>query len=202
MPTGYTSGLYDGTETDFRTFALRCARAFGATVMQRDESIDSPPRHREESSYNRNALADAQAALAKLDEMTIDEVRAAIAAENAEAEAANADYRAKHEARLARYQSALRDVEAWNPPTPDHEELQKFMREQIAQSIEFDCGNSGLYQRRVFTGSPEQWVAERRAKAFKDIAYHASEHEKEVQRCREANEWIDALYASLPLEVR
>lgn len=42
MPTGYTADIKDGIT--FRDFALRCARAFGATIMQRDEDISIPPR--------------------------------------------------------------------------------------------------------------------------------------------------------------
>lgn len=35
MPTGYTADIKDGI--DFKTYAMNCARAFGACVMLRDE---------------------------------------------------------------------------------------------------------------------------------------------------------------------
>lgn len=39
MPTGYTSVLFDKPETTFSEFASRCARAFGACMAMRDESL-------------------------------------------------------------------------------------------------------------------------------------------------------------------
>ena len=40
MPTGYTAGIADGTITNFEQYALRCIRAFGATMHLRDESLE------------------------------------------------------------------------------------------------------------------------------------------------------------------
>jgi hypothetical protein len=40
MPTGYTAGVADGTITEFREYALLCARAFGACIMLRDEPVE------------------------------------------------------------------------------------------------------------------------------------------------------------------
>lgn len=37
MPTGYTASVQEGKVTEFRDFAMECARAFGALVMMRDE---------------------------------------------------------------------------------------------------------------------------------------------------------------------
>ena len=39
MPTGYTSGVATGEIKDFKTYALQCARAFGACIMLRDEPM-------------------------------------------------------------------------------------------------------------------------------------------------------------------
>jgi len=46
MPTGYTAKLCEG-EQSFGEFALGCARAFGACVMQREDSMDDLPKARE-----------------------------------------------------------------------------------------------------------------------------------------------------------
>ena len=40
MPTGYTMILTEEKEIDFKEFALRCARNFGALIMMRDEPMD------------------------------------------------------------------------------------------------------------------------------------------------------------------
>ena len=33
-----------------------------------------------------------------------------------------------------RYETMLAEVEAWQPPTPDHEELKRFMADQLRES--------------------------------------------------------------------
>ena len=52
MPSGYTSDIYNGKEVTFKDFALGCARAFGACVMQRDDPADEKPKIMPEESYH------------------------------------------------------------------------------------------------------------------------------------------------------
>ena len=44
MPTGYTAYVQDGVITEFADFAMKCARAFGALIDMRDESLDAEIR--------------------------------------------------------------------------------------------------------------------------------------------------------------
>jgi hypothetical protein len=61
VATRYTIGVQDGSIKDFKTFALRCARAFGAGIMQRDDPMDQPPKKlTEESSYHKTEMKKAE----------------------------------------------------------------------------------------------------------------------------------------------
>jgi hypothetical protein len=51
MPTGYTAMIEEREDVTFREFALTCARAFGACIMQRDNSLAEPPKPREVDKY-------------------------------------------------------------------------------------------------------------------------------------------------------
>lgn len=195
MPTGYTADVADGKVADFRTFALTCARAFGATVMQRDEPIDSPPRHREPSDYHIKALAAARAEEERLLALTDDEALVEMLEERAKADEYASDYVARKAEQRARYEAMLAEVDAWQPPTADHAEMKKFMREQITESIRFDCGDYAPTIPPLMTAAA--WIATKRAKAARDVAYHSEKNAKEIERCADANAWIDALYASL-----
>lgn len=42
MPTGYTNRIQNGEITEFKDFALACARAFGALISMRDDALDAP----------------------------------------------------------------------------------------------------------------------------------------------------------------
>jgi len=195
MPTGYTAGIADGTTADFRTFALTCSRAFGATVMQRDDPMNEPPKHREPTDYHVKAIAEARAEEERLGRLTDDEALVEMLEERTKAEQYAADYAALKDADRSRYEAMLAEVEAWEPPTPDHAELKAFMRQQIEQSINFDCSDYTPAVPPIVTAS--EWLAEKRAKAARDVAYHSEGNAKEIERCAQANAWIDALYASL-----
>src|SRR5690348_5408929 len=97
MPTGYTAEVAEGKVTDFRTFALRCARAFGATIMQRDDPTHDLPKMREESSHHRDELARWQQRYSDLLLMSHEE----------HAIAAAADY----ESEMATYRAVVADIE-------------------------------------------------------------------------------------------
>jgi len=195
MPTGYTADVGDGKVTDFRTFALICARQFGACIMQRDDPMNEPPKHREPSDYNAKALATAKATLAELQAMTEDEAGRRADTEHSAAVAEHERYRAKRRDTKSRYRAMLRKVEAWHPPTSGHTEMRRFMIDQLMESIEFDCAEYGGRPKHM-TGA--EWLSAKRAAASRDIGYHSQKHAEELERCAGANAWIDALYASLP----
>lgn len=181
MPTGYTADVGNGKVTDFRTFALRCARQFGATIMQRDDPMDEPPKHREPSDWNAREHVKALAEVERLASMTTAEAAVWMEEERAAVDAEN-----------ARYQAMLREVKAWVAPTPDHEAMKKFMADQIESSCS-EWVRDFPYQ------TPAEWLAAKRTKAARDVQYHSTKHAEEIERCAASNAWIDALYASLPV---
>jgi hypothetical protein len=69
MPTGYTEGVSKGEITDFKVYALRCARAFGACVMLRDEPVTDEIPEFEPSDYHQKRLKEAQTQLAEFNAM-------------------------------------------------------------------------------------------------------------------------------------
>ena len=71
MPTGYTAILFDKPETSFRQYAYVCARAFGALVSMRDESLDVPlPVEIKPDSYYRLRAANIRDELGRLRKMS------------------------------------------------------------------------------------------------------------------------------------
>lgn len=196
MPTGYTADIKDGI--DFKTYAMNCARAFGACVMLRDEpgGGDLIPDAFEPSDYHLKAVEKARGELAALEAMTPAECERAAAKAWDDAETSRlmrlADYRKQREA----YEAMLAKAAAWKAPTPDHEGLRKFMCEQIEQSINFDCNESYCSAPTArLTG--EAWAAAERARCVSDVQYHEKEHAGEVSRAATRTEWVRALRAAL-----
>lgn len=196
MPTGYTADIKDGI--DFKTYAMNCARAFGACVELREEpgGGDRIPETFEPSDYHLKAVEKARGELAALGAMTPAELERAAARAWDNAETSRLvrleDKRKQREA----YEAMLAKARAWKAPTPDHEGLRKFMCEQIEQSLDFDCGGDyGKTPTPHLTG--EQWAAKEAARLNRDIAYHEKEHAGEVARAASRTAWVRALRAAL-----
>jgi monoamine oxidase len=196
MPTGYTADLKDGIS--FKTYALNCARAFGACVTLRDEpgGGENIPDEFTPSDYNAKAAQKARDELAALLNLTPDqrERRAAKAWDEAETSRLMRleDKRKQREA----YEAMLAKVNAWTPPTPEHAGLHEFMRTQIEQSIDFDCGGDyGKTPTPRLTG--DQWSAQEAARLNRDIGYHEKEHAAECKRAADRTAWVRALRAAL-----
>lgn len=195
MSTGYTHAVQDGTISDFPTFAMKCARAFGALVMMRDDPSDAEiPQQFEPSDYNAKRLAEAHADLARLQAMTVDQQTAACEASNDEAEASWQSRETKRKEYRAHYEAMLAKVRAWTPPTCEHVEMKYFMEKQLLDSIDFDCGHSSPKPERK---KRADWYAEALATAKRDIEYHAAENEEEIARARSRTAWVASLRASL-----
>lgn len=196
MPTGYTSDLYEGKKAvTFAEFASRCARAFGALIELRDESLSAPiPDEFKPASYHGESLVREQAALAAAEAMTGAECERAAQEEYASLTKKAGEHAAEIVARRSRYAEMLQKVVAWTPPSPDHLELKNFMISQLKDSIDHDC--SYLWPLPVYkTGAA--WKTERLEGLRKSIAYDKEHHEKDVERARERTEWVKALKESL-----
>lgn len=197
MATGYTHPVCDGEITEFPDFALMCARAMGATIMQRDESVDSLPRPPEVSEYATKAVTVAEAALVEAQGWT--EAESVALAQ----EAFDARRRMIDEARAAAAEKVarcdrMRDfVRAWVPPTADHVGLKKFMMEQLTETIEYERVDvlDEVYKAAPLDGAEFQNdEVVRRRSALQMARQRLAEEEA---RTADRREWITSLYESV-----
>ncbi len=194
MPTGYTCEIEKGQT--FRDFALGCARAFGALMSMRDDPLHKPiPDEFQPSTHNKERADEARAQLDELKTCTPEHADEMAAKQFAD-ECDDVKRRfGKNAALRAKYNAMLAQVQAYQPPTPKHEEFKAFMIEQIQSSIKFDCSDSYITAPRRMTG--REWLQEQTDSAVKDIAYHEKEYAAEVNRCAERTAWVMALKESL-----
>jgi len=177
-------------------FVMLCARAMGATIMMRDDPLNAPIPKFEPSGYHTKAIAKAKAKLARLQAMDNDARIAFGEEEKASEITRHREWIAREEAENERLEGMREQVEAWTPPTVDHEGLKAFMLEQIKISM-----NNLDYQRdaiaKAEAKAPVDYYAEATAKARRDIEYHAAENAKEIERTVCRNEWVEKLRGSL-----
>lgn len=195
MPTGYTAAIADGIS--FENFVWSCARAFGALVTMRDDPTDAQvPEVFTPSPYYAESLEKARSELARLKAMTTREISAACAAAFTQAMQRHAERIAESTELRNKYNAMLAKVVQWTPPTPDHAELQKFMAEQIRQSIDFDC--STRYEVAPQKQSPRAWHAAAIVEAQRSVDYHEHAAREEQERVASRNAWVKALRESVP----
>lgn len=200
MPTGYTSAIKDGIT--FETFALQCARAFGALVMMRDDRLDAPiPDEFKPSDYYSNRIHEIANEITKVHGMT--EAEAEVAS-NAECEARcerARDHIAEATILQRKYEEMLQRVREWSPPTEEHTGLKDFMIQQILDSIKFDCSTDYFEDLRTAEPLPGiRWRKEKLATLHKEAGHMEEENRKEIARCKERTTWVKDLQASLKVQ--
>lgn len=197
MPTGYTEKLMDQGQS-FRDFAMLCARAFSACILMRDDPLDTPiPEKFEPSNYHLKGRAEDEAEVKRLEAMTPEEQRAFGEARRREQIDHYCEALGKNVRENERLEAMAAQVEAWQPPTPIHQNFKKFMLEQLRIS----ANRLEYYQdelRQARARLPYAFYVEALDKAKRSIAYHEEEYQREVERCAERTRWIQELRASLP----
>jgi len=198
MPTGYTHRIQTGEMTELRDFAMSCARAFGACVDMRDEPMDAEiPDAFKPGNYHADRLDELRKELADIEAMSAEQ-----AAERAKGECEaemrrRAEDNRTHLEECDRYRAMREKVLAWQPPTPNHNELRNFMLSQLDDSINLD---GPIYERRSppLIQDGETWKLNKRESLLRSIDFHAAEHKKEIERAKNRTIWVRQLRASLP----
>jgi len=196
MPSGYTASIYEGEDPSFRNFTLTCARAFGALIDLRDEPMSAEVPELERRDYSFEWAMRAATELAEVQSWAPRTARRKAAA----AHQAELDYREQSAQKKAdlldKYVDMLGQVIAWEPPTPEHEELQKFMIEQLENSIDFDCSPYPRDPAVRLTGA--QYKAARIADLTEEIERSKESFADEVLRHHDRTQWVENLVNSLP----
>lgn len=195
MPSAYTSEI--GKGISFKEFIFTCARAFGALIDLRDEPLGSNlPDKIEPSSYHHNKLKELKLELIKYNKMTLKEAKILFDKEKEQKEVQLKNYIKEQKLLKKKYESMLKEVHKWIPPTSEHKGLKKFMIEQITGSIDFDCKiYSNIY--KMESKNPKEWLHNKIQNILEDQVYHENNHKEEVERTNGRIKWIQALKKSV-----
>lgn len=194
MPTGYTAGVVDGTINSFETFALQCARAFGALISMRDDPLNAEiPDEFKPDSYYQDEIKEIQDEIQKLHTMTPEEIKAAC----------DKDLEERHNHKQESYDKAKLEndrldkmeaaVKAWIAPSTDHAGMKDFMLDQL----EISRHDLKYYNITIEYELPSQWMKRKTESLVKSLLYYQQEYEKEKQRCEDRTRWVKQLKESL-----
>ena len=194
MPDLYTAGIYNGEEITLNEFLLSCAKTCSPLRHQREEPISSPLRLREEGAFYTENLRRAEANLERFQNMTLEEATKEVEEQYNYVLGVSERRKAEKEQLKKRYLKMLRQVEAWEPPTPAHEEIKQSGIESLKSSIAFDCKDS-LFP--IEKEDPQDYITFGLQQAKDEIAYYKDSAEREKKSVAEDNKWILELMKSL-----
>ncbi len=198
MPTGYTNDIKDGIS--FETFALNCARAFGACIDLRDDPAggDHIPEKIKPSSFHLDEMYKCEQELIELSFMNDSEIAERLELEYENDEIYRINRIKEKENQRITYENMLNKVFDWNPPTVDHQKLKKFMIDQIEDSIKFDCSNfDNYYDTPTERQTVNVWRNNRIDILKNSIKYNKKLYIEEVKRAKSKTDWLMALRNSL-----
>lgn len=204
MPTGYTAGILDGTITTFEQFALQCSRAFGATIHMRDESLDTPYEPRTPSEYYFTSLQSQRKELEKMKTISDEEIVQEYESLLRESLEYHEEKLEKTKSNLKKLNSLLEAAKSWTPPTEEHDGIREYMIDQLELTIKAD-GDLSYHvdeiiqaKKEIEEGIDPQVYRKERIKGIEDrISYYEIEHQKELERCKQSNRWMESLLESI-----
>jgi len=196
MPTGYTNQIANGIS--FNDFIMSCARAFGELIMMRDEPHDAEiPKKLEPSDYHLNQIIETKTRLTAAKSMdimmSIEEARTSYDKQVVN----NEESIASKKSLKQKYEDMLKKVSVWEPPSKDHNNLKSFMRDQIEESIKFDCDLDYYEKHKPVLLTGKQWKDQEISLLEESLEYHTEEYAKELKRVSDSNLWLQQLRDSL-----
>jgi len=194
MSTGYTSDIVN--DISFEKFVLRCARAFGALITMREDPWDDEiPDEFIPSDYHKRELIDINSKLKSLKNMSMEEINRKSSLEYIKVIESYNERQTDVNNLKDKYLLMLIKVKNWNPPTIDHQELKRFMIQQIEDSIKFDCNLT--YDKEPICLDGKMWLKKEVDNYLWDINYHIEQYKEEVERCEMQTKWVKQLKESL-----
>ena len=204
MPTGYTAGILDGKVNTFEEFATVCTRAFGATIHMRDNPMDSPYEPRTPSDYHTNSIQSKRERLEEIESMSDEKIVEDFNTQLGEDLKYHQTKMEEDKRNLEKLNSMLESAKSWVPPTEDHQPFRNFMIEQIESTIKVDGDPSyhvnkivGIKKQMEEGINPKEYREETIQEIKSQISYHETEHQKELVRCKDSNEWMEKFFESI-----
>lgn len=139
MTTGYTAYIQDGYITTGKDFLKLCLRNFGIGIDMRDEPLSKPvPTHFEPDPYYKKYYDKAVEDRDNFKKLTFEQVKQQLIEKQKKDVESIKESIDKYIAEDKKYIKVRKEIENWNPPTSEHEDLKKFALDQIDRSLNTD----------------------------------------------------------------
>lgn len=194
MPTFYTAPIEDKDLT-LKEFMQLCTSNF--VLGNENLPFGEWPEYAEPSEREMDDLDSALQEMRELLTLTLEEMEIK-AKQSYDNEVAYRNKQLERSDKLEkRYNKMLKLIEAWKPPTPEHEGFKDFMLNQIKISLESDTLRDYFTKYPIKKLSGQEWMNQR-AESIGEDAKRAIEGQiKEITRTAYRNKWLKELKESI-----
>lgn len=208
MPTGYTYFIENGDISTGAEFLKKCIRNFGCCIDQRDDPLTVPLKTDiHTNSYYKNCYEDAVNRRENFSIRTYDEIRDDIINAKQKELLSKKSYLSHQELLRDRYLKVRNEVEAWIPPTPDHEGIKQFALDQIDMCIPTEKDINELREQvhdldkncnsEIVESDIEKYIIEETKYLERDIEYYKRKMIEDEERAAKRTKFIKDFLSSL-----
>lgn len=201
MATGYTTGIKDGTIKDFKDFTLTCARAFGACIMQKEDSLLEPPKLEEVKDFYPFMIEEVERQIQVLKDTSDQDLVSQSIKEKTKSYTESVEAIREKRKLREKYEKILDDAKNWDVDD-DFQDLKNFMIDQLEESIKWDC--STKYNDESITEyfsstaiTADEIRAEKMDRLKRDLVWYNEKYAEDVKDVNDRNEWKIKLFNKL-----
>lgn len=203
MPTGYTAYIEDGDITTGKEFLKLCTRAFGIAIDQKDDPLSVPTKTKfEPSQYYIDAYNEACAKLRDAKSVSFNDAKLRLKSKYHKKIEDYKKLAEKYSDLRNKYLKVRQEVEAWTPPTPEHDGLKKFALEQIDMCI------PSVESINAFTNKSKEpldlsdeaiakFIEDNISQCESSVGYYKKAMNDEYRMAQEKQEWMYKFLESL-----
>jgi hypothetical protein len=165
----------------------------------RDDNHDAQIKLPKASSYYRESLAKAVKALRDFEALS--DIECITEMEDSFRSAVESAKKSSLQSAkwLGRYRAMFFEAAVWNPPTSDHAGLAKFMRDQLHESMKWDCYDRDAPKYSDYIEPLQAWKLKRQAHLRANVAWAEKNLSEECDRTASRRKWIIDLANSIGL---
>lgn len=197
MATGYTHEVAERDDMTFNEFVWKCARAMGAFVHMRDDSLNTELVLPKVNPYYYEQVESAKKKKLEVLSLSDQEIKKRLDNSLQKEIDDNKKYKQELLKKKARYENMLAKVKAWDADV-SHSHLKEFMIDQLTSSLKFDCGYINDYDREPQKLSVKEYKDMLIEMADQDIEYATRSLKEQENAVSQANAWIQKLMKDVP----
>lgn len=203
MPTGYTAYIEDGDITTGKEFLKLCTRAVGVAIDQKDDPLSVPTKTKfEPSQYYIDAYNEACAELRDARSVSFNDAKLRLKSKYHKKIEDYKKLAEKYSDLRNKYLKVRQEVEAWTPPTPEHDGLKKFALEQIDMCIPSteritEFINKSKEPLDLSDEAITKFIEDNISQCKSSVEYYKKSMGAEYERVKEKQEWMDKFLVSL-----